>query len=241
MQSRMLCAAVAIAAIGLVSACEAQPPTSTVAHSDASDVAAPSPDVPKGALVAKREARQIIVQAGQSVSRIAAQYDIPQRTIIAANDLTPPYKIKIGQQLRIPSANKPPPAPAAAESPPTDVIPLDGPALVRSSKPPSTTVTASPLPVEPAVKPLAMAAPADDKSVKPPPAPVVPAPTKTSAPPSGIPELPASPTTAVAPSPTPVPAPAPPGVTCPSGTTGMWSEDIIKKPVYICHRLGSPS
>jgi nucleoid-associated protein YgaU len=100
-QNHMLRAAAAIAAIGFVAACEA--PTPTVLNGVAPDVAAPSPDTLKQAPVAKREARQIVVQAGQSLSRIAAKYGMPQRTIIAANDLKPPHKIKIGQQLLIPS------------------------------------------------------------------------------------------------------------------------------------------
>jgi lipoprotein NlpD len=239
----MLRAAVAIAAIGFVAACEAEPPTPTVLNGVAPDVAAPNPDIPKQAPVAKREARQIVVRAGQSLSRIAAEYSMPRRAIIAANDLTPPYKIKIGQQLLIPSADEPPPAPAVVGSPPPEVIPVDRPALPRSTAPPPTAVTASPAPppVLPAVKPFEVAAPAGDKSQEPLRAPVVPAPTTTSAASSGTAELPAPATTATAPSPTPVPAAAPPGVTCPSGTMGMWSEDVIKKAVYICHKLGSQS
>src|SRR5437764_7229506 len=110
-QNRILRAAVAIAAIGLVAACQAEPPSPTVLNEVAPDVAAPTPNIAKQAPVAKREARQIVVHAGQSVSRIAAEYGKSRRTIIAANDLTPPYKIKIGQQLVIPSTDGPPPAP----------------------------------------------------------------------------------------------------------------------------------
>jgi LysM repeat protein len=207
-------------------------------------VAAPSPDIAKQAPVAKREARQIVVHAGQSVSRIAAEYGMSRRTIIAANDLTPPYKIKIGQQLLIPSADEPP-APSVVESPPPEVIPVDRPVLPGSTAPPPTAATATaspaPPPVVPAVKSIEIAAPAGDKSPEPSPAPIVPAATKTSAASSGTAELPAPATTAAAPSPAPVSAAAPPGVTCPSGTIGMWSEDIIKKPLYVCHKLGSQS
>ena len=202
MQNRMLRTAVAIAAIGLVAACEAVRPTPTALNGVAPDVAAPSPDIPQPAPVEKREARKIVVRDGQSLSRVAVEYHTPQRTIIAANDLTPPYKIKIGQQLLIPSADEPPPARAVVGSPPPEIIPLDGPAL------PGSTAAA---------------------------------PTANGAASSGTAELPAPATTAAAPSPTPVAAAAPPGVTCPSGTMGMWSEDIIKKPVYICRKVGSPS
>jgi len=121
----MLRAAVAIAAIGLVAACAAEPPTPTVLNDVAPDVALPSPDIAKQAPAGKREARQIVVHAGQSLSRIAAEYGMPQRTIIAANDLTPPYKIKIGQQLRIPSADEPP-APSVVGSASPEIIPVGG-------------------------------------------------------------------------------------------------------------------
>ena len=226
-QNRMLRAAAALVAIGLVAACEA--PAPTVSNGVAPDVAAPSPNTPKQAAAAEREARQIVVQPGQSLSRIAAKYGMPQRAIITANDLTPPYKIKIGQQLLIPSADRPPPAPAVVGSPPPEVSSGDRPALPASTAPPATT---GPAPHDlPAVKSFEVAAPAGDKSPEP-----------LRAPPasSGSAELPAPATTAAS-APSSVPAPAPTGVTCPAGTIGMWSEDIIKKPVYICRRQQSQS
>ena len=173
MQNRMLRVAVAIAAIGFVAACNA--PVPTTLNGDAPDVAAPGPNTPKQAPLAKREGRRIVVEAGQSLSRIAAKYHMPQRAIIAANDLTPPYKIKIGQQLLIPRAGDPPPAPTVAGSPPPEIIPLDRPVLPGSTAPPPTATIASPAPppVVPALKPFEVAAPAADKS---PEAPAVPAP-----------------------------------------------------------------
>src|SRR5205823_3722999 len=102
-----------------------------------------SPDIAKQGPTGKREARQIVVHAGQSLSRIAAEYGMAQRAIIAANDLTPPYKIKIGQQLRIPGADGPPPAPSVVGSASHEVIPVDRPALANSTAPPPTAVTAS--------------------------------------------------------------------------------------------------
>lgn len=220
-QNRMLRAAAAIAAIGFVTACEA--PTTTALNGDAPGVAAPSPDTPKSE--AREEAREIVVEAGQSVSRIAARYHMPRRAIIAANNLTPPYKIKPGQHLLIPSAGGLPPAPAVAESPPPEIIPLDRPALPGSAAPPPTAATASPAPqpVVPALKPIELAAPAGDKS---PEAPVVPAQATTGSPPAPAATAAAS-----------APTAAPPGVTCPTGTIGMWSDrDVIKIPVYICRK-----
>jgi LysM repeat protein len=215
-QNRLLRVAAVIAALGFVAACEA--PTPTALNGDAPNTAAPSSDTPKQASAAKEETRQIVVEPGQSVSRIAAKYHMPRRTIIAANDLTPPYKIKIGQQLRIPGAGGPPTAPAVAGSPAPEIIPLDRPALPGSTAPPPTAATAAPTaspeppPVAPALQPAELAAPADDKS-------------------------PAPATTAAAAASNAVPAAAPPGVTCPSGTIGLWSDrDIIKLPVYICRK-----
>jgi len=231
-QNRMLRVAAAIAALGFVAACQA--PTPTAANGGAPEVAAPGPDTPQQAPAAKREAQQIVVEAGRSVSRIAAKYGVSRRAIIDANNLTPPYKIKTGQDLLIPGAGGSPPAPAVAGSPPPEIISLNPPALPGSTAPPPTAATASPAPppVVPALKPFEVAAPAGDKSPEP-----------LRAPPasSGSAELPAPATTAAAPSPTPVPAAAPPGVTCPSGTIGMWSVDIIKLPVYICRRPQSQS
>jgi LysM repeat protein len=236
-QNRMLRAAAALAAIGFVAACEA--PTPTVLNDVAPEVAAPIPDTSKQS----PEARQIVVEAGQSLSRIAAKYGMAQRAIIAANDLTPPYKIKIGQQLLIPSAEGPPPAPAAVGSPPPEIISVDRAAHPGSTAPPPIAGPAPP-PDVPAVKPLEVAAPAGDKSLEPLPAPASPVQATTGGPPAspGSAELPAPAATTAASAPTSVPAAAPPGVTCPSGAIGMWSEpDIIKKPVYICRRPQSQS
>jgi LysM repeat protein len=236
----MLRVAAAIAAIGFVAACEA--PTPTALNGVEPDVAAPSSDTPMQAPVAKREARQIVVEAGQSLSRIAVKYHVPQRAIIAANDLTAPYKIKIGQRLRIPSVGGPPPAPVVAGSTAPETIPLDPPALTGSTAPPSTVATASP--VEPAPRPFEVAAPAGDKSPESSGAAVVPAPSASGSPPasSGSAEPPAPATTAAVSAPAPIPAAAPPGVTCPSGTIGMWSDrDVIKLPVYICRKPQSQS
>ena len=240
MQNRMLRAVAAIAAIGFVAGCAAPAPTPTALNGDTPDVAAPGPDTQKQATVATPEARQIVVEPGQSVSRIAAKYHMPRRAIIAANDLTPPYKIKIGQHLRIPGAGGPPPAPAMAGSPPPEIIALDRPALPGSTAPPPTAATESPPPpAAPALKPLEVAASAGDKSTEAPVAPA-PAPATTGSPPasSASAEPPAPATTAAA----SVPAAPPPGVTCPTGTIGIWSErDVIKLPVYICHNPQSQS
>src|SRR5271155_5147757 len=184
-QNRMLRAAFAIAAIGFVAACEVEP-APTALSGVGPDVAAPSPDIPTQAPAAKREARQIVVHAGQSLSRIATEYGIPQRTIVAANDLTPPYKIKIGQQLLIPSAADPTPTPAVVGSPPPEIIQAARPPPPRSTAPPPTAETAIPSPpAVPAVQPFEAAAPASDKSTEPLRASVVPPQPTTSSASSG--------------------------------------------------------
>ena len=84
--------------------------------------------------------RNIVVQRGQSLGFIALAYHVPTRAIIAANHLTPPYKIETGQHLMIPGGGEPmrpmlaarapeaPEAPIAGRHSTPDIIPLDGPA-----------------------------------------------------------------------------------------------------------------
>jgi len=249
--NRLLRAAVALAVIGLVAACEAPTPTATAVNgaapdAAAPDAAAPGPEAAPQSPAATPEAQRIVVEPGQSVSRLAAKYGVPRRAIIAANNLTPPYKIKIGQSLSIPGADRSPPAPAVAASSGPEIIPLDPPAQAGSAAAPSATALPAPAaaasPAPPpdvaAVKPLEAAASAGDQSPEPLSAPVTPVAATTSGPPvsSGPTPPPAPATTAAAAAPAPAAAPPPPGVTCPFGTTGMWSEDIIKKPVYICRK-----
>ena len=86
-------------------------------------------------------AREIVVRPGQSIGRLAEEYHVPARAIIAANHLQPPYKVETGQHLRIPGSrgSVPPPSVVATGTPlpplaaaplvnsSPDVIPLDGP------------------------------------------------------------------------------------------------------------------
>jgi murein DD-endopeptidase MepM/ murein hydrolase activator NlpD len=95
-------------------------------------------------------AKRIVVRPGQSVGYLAREYGVSKRAIIDANNLAPPYKIEIGQNLVIPGGGPnsgEPHAPvhaAAAEKPAApspertaasnrsgkapEVIPLDEPA-----------------------------------------------------------------------------------------------------------------
>jgi murein DD-endopeptidase MepM/ murein hydrolase activator NlpD len=146
--------AAAIAVSGLVAGCAWGPPD-------------PAPVVLKGAALGfaaegaagplarpTAEARRIVVRPGQSLGGIAHAYHVPQRTIIAANHLAPPYKVEAGQRLLIPGGAGAPgqPALAAAPSavptaqghPPPEIIPLDGPAPVKPAPPPQNAAGLTP-------------------------------------------------------------------------------------------------
>jgi len=143
--------------------------------------------------------RQITVERGQSLGKLAVQYHVSKQAIIAANHLEPPdYKVKIGSRLTIPGVGAPvqqamaPPHASAGPSP--DVIPLDDPPSPR-------TAAAPPTRSEPVGPPPRAAAPAPSSSptasvaVLPPPAPPQSAPPPRPAPMA---------------LPTPQPAPIPP-------------------------------
>jgi len=196
------------------------------------------------------EARHIVVQPGQSVSRLAVQYHVPRHAIIAANQLTPPYKVKIGQRLLIPGAAAAPPAAVAAGAPPPETIPADAPAPAKSAalRPVATSPVTAPPPAGAAAQ--ASATSADNKSpvvAEPLHAPVaqapIPVPTTTTGKPSepsgpaAAPPEPAATASAQPPTAEAVPAAAAPGVSCPPGTIGVTERDVIKMPVFVCHRL----
>ncbi|MGC2412907.1 MAG: LysM domain-containing protein, partial [Stellaceae bacterium] len=114
--------------------------------------------------------QSIVVQHGQSVSIIAHTYHVSERAIIAANHLTPPFKIAAGQHLLIPGGaqppmqaampppmqppmapmavaappSAPPPVPIAQTRSPPEVIPLDGPAPAKPINSPEGTAGLTP-------------------------------------------------------------------------------------------------
>src|SRR5207237_4751470 len=100
---------------------------------------------PAGGVSPRGDTRRVVVAHGQSLSVLAHAYRVPASVIIAANHLTPPYKIETGKQLLIPgSANAPTPTPIAAAAPagpiaqghpPPEIIPLDGPAPAPKAPP----------------------------------------------------------------------------------------------------------
>jgi murein DD-endopeptidase MepM/ murein hydrolase activator NlpD len=105
--------------------------------------------------------RQVTVEEGQSVSRIAHRYHVSEKAIVAANHLAPPYRLRAGMRLWIPDRNAPngaapvqtataPAAPAAPVAPATplpapagaapakgspEVVPLDGPPPAAAASP----------------------------------------------------------------------------------------------------------
>ena len=113
-------AAPAIALAGLVAACASGPPSPApvVLGGTAPRVVAEPRGVPVGGALPRGDTRRVVVAQGQSLSVLAHAYRVPASVIIAANHLTPPYKIETGKQLLIPgSANAPTPTGTAAASP----------------------------------------------------------------------------------------------------------------------------
>jgi len=139
-------AAPAIALAGLVAACAWGPPNPApvVLRGTAPPVVAESAMAPAAGAMPRAETRRIVVERGQSLSVIAHAYHVSAPAIIAANHLTPPYKIEAGKSLLIPGAadalspTMPPPLAAAAPIPQgrqPEIIPLDGPAPMSKAPP----------------------------------------------------------------------------------------------------------
>ncbi len=167
-------AAPTVALVGLVAACAwgAPNPAPVELKGVAPSVSAePTIEPGRGAFSAAG-GQTIVVEHGQSVSIIAHAYHVPERAIIAANHLTPPYKVVAGQHLVIPGGARPimqaatpptmppPLAPMAAAAPPSapppapiaqtrgqpEIIPLDGPAPEKSAASPPRAATLTPPP-----------------------------------------------------------------------------------------------
>src|SRR5260370_1316806 len=135
--------AAAVGLAGLVGACASGPapePAPVILNGAGPGVLGQTSIAPRPG-----EARQIVVRPGQSLGGIAHAYHVPPRAIIAANHLTPPYQVQIGQRLLIPGggpgpaqhalAAPPPAAPTAAGQAPPQVIRPDGPAPTTAMPP----------------------------------------------------------------------------------------------------------
>ena len=79
---------------GLCAACADTAPAPVEMNGAAPGISLESAPPP---LAARPAIRRVVVHPGQSLGRIALEYHVPKREIIAANHLSPPYKIEIGQ------------------------------------------------------------------------------------------------------------------------------------------------
>ncbi len=86
------------------------------------------------------EGATYVVQAGDSLSRIASRHGVTVADLSAANNITDPNRIRVGQKLVIPGADTTPSAPAAEEP---------SPAPEPEATEPSAAVRPAPAPADP--------------------------------------------------------------------------------------------
>jgi membrane-bound lytic murein transglycosylase D len=65
---------------------------------------------PSERYLAQRPDREHVVRSGQTLSQIAARYDVTVGALVAANGLGDRNLIRVGQRLRLPGAGEPPPS-----------------------------------------------------------------------------------------------------------------------------------
>ena len=165
-------AGVAAILAGLVGGCSEQSVPAPVFMRGAGDPVA-------AALPAPPPALQVIVRRGQTVEGYAYTYHLPKAAIIAANGLRPPYMLREGQRLTIPSPAGytarpvpqaalapmprplPPVSPVAAPTPlsPVAVSPPPPQAVVQQQLPPPQTTIPRPPPTPQTIAPVASAGP----------------------------------------------------------------------------------
>ena len=163
----ILPAAAVIVFAGLVAACAPAPtdPAPVVLKGAALGVPGDGAGAPAPVARPGGEARRIVVRPGQSLIGIARTHHVPKQAIIAANHLTPPYNVRIGQHLIIPGAAEAPAqrqlaaAPSAAPTgqghPPPEIIPLDGPAPTKAVPPQQNAANQVPVVLKPYTPPSA--------------------------------------------------------------------------------------
>jgi murein DD-endopeptidase MepM/ murein hydrolase activator NlpD len=93
----------------------------------------------------------VVVRRGQTLDGYAYTYHVPRSAIIAANNLRPPYELKAGQRLIIPTGGRPVPPPLAAAPvmlprpvPPPTQVALSPPQPAAVPQPPSRPETIAP-------------------------------------------------------------------------------------------------
>src|SRR3954468_12427017 len=146
-------AVIAISLAGLVAGCAGDqagpaPVYLKTGQAVGADAAPPPP---------RRQGQRVVVRPGQSLRGIAGAYHVSERSIIAANRLSPPYKLKSGASLLIPGGAGPSvqqaavvpravsqaPLPVSAAAPPVTVVP----APIAAPPPPALAAAAPPAPV----------------------------------------------------------------------------------------------
>jgi murein DD-endopeptidase MepM/ murein hydrolase activator NlpD len=169
---------------GLVGACaEPTEPAPVFQKGQVTPVIGPMPAPPP--------ALQVIVKRGQTLDGYAYTYHVPKSAIIAANNLRPPYQLKTGQRLTIPTAGGPvhqavarPLAASPIVSTPT---PLPPPQAAVPQPPPTPQSITPPGKASPDVIPLDGPAPPKQAAAAPPPATSAPPVAATLTPPSAPP------------------------------------------------------
>jgi murein DD-endopeptidase MepM/ murein hydrolase activator NlpD len=144
---------------------------------------------------ARREARQITVQRGQTLTAIALDHHVKKAAIIAANQLKPPYELKAGTRLIIPDSGSPPAQMAAVPTPESQRVaaaPLPPPPASAASAqrppalpPPPSAATAPDIVPLDGPPPKEMAASAQSR--QPPPVPATSTTAASGSPPSVLP------------------------------------------------------
>ncbi len=163
-------AAVVLASGVFLAACAPETPSPNAATGTAPAGINPAANAERQPTTNAARKRYLIVQRGQSLGRIAETYHVAAQVIIAANKLSPPYRLKAGARLLLPApavAIEPTPHGAAHAEParsssarpnaavpssrstlrhrPPDVSPLDdGPATKTTSASATPSATAPP-------------------------------------------------------------------------------------------------
>jgi murein DD-endopeptidase MepM/ murein hydrolase activator NlpD len=105
---------------------------------------------------------QVIVRRGQTLDGYAYTYHVPKSAIIAANGLHPPYELKAGQHLTIPTSH------TALQQPMHPIAAV--PVVAAANWPSSHSVTATPLAPPPSQQATTPQPPSIPQTLSPPPA-----------------------------------------------------------------------
>jgi murein DD-endopeptidase MepM/ murein hydrolase activator NlpD len=161
---RGLAAAASLSVIaGLLTACVDGPITPAPVYlRGAAPMAANGPPPP-----AWRENKTVMVHRGQSLSDIAHANHVPEGALIAANNLQPPYRLRVGARLVIPDRNAPPVRQAALRPmpPPTKIMtapsphPIPPPQMAANAPPQNISTPRPVTPTQNAIVPTDPPAP----------------------------------------------------------------------------------